>query len=270
MPRLTCIPAFLRSGAADGALDHLVLHGRRQEAEALGVAADTHHDIPVQLGVRPCLLQVLDVQRIDLQGRAALADEAADQRRQDAGIGPAEGQGQVADEGIVEARQIQAAQDSQGIGDRPLGRLGRGDAPRQDRAGTASVGGRAGFLSHLDIKLMGGSQWFSITYDCAYYIDKHASEYKQLFCSAFCADEFYLQSIVGNSAFYEKRHKPTEGDSCHGNMRLIEWIDGAHPKVFSTNDINRIMNTDLLFARKFDELIDEQAIDMIVERIVND
>ena len=125
-------------------------------------------------------------------------------------------------------------------------------------------------LKSLDIKLMGGSNWFSITYDCAYYIDKHASEYKPLFCSAFCADEFYLQSIVGNSAFYEKRHKPTEGDSCHGNMRLIEWIDGAHPKVFSTNDINRIMNTDLLFARKFDELIDEQAIDMIVERIVND
>ena len=56
----------------------------------------------------------------------------------------------------------------------------------------------------------------------------------------------------------------------NNNLRFINWDDGTDrsPGIFNESDFDRIKNSDLLFARKFDEnsellnLIDNKILDL--------
>lgn len=120
-------------------------------------------------------------------------------------------------------------------------------------------------LKNCNVNFYGGSNWFSITTDCAKYVLENAQEYLKLFRMTSCSDEFLLQTIIANSPLIHNIHQPLIQDGCHSNMRLRIWIKGTHPKVLGNEDFSQIVSSDLLFARKFDYNQDEKFFLKVVE-----
>jgi hypothetical protein len=113
--------------------------------------------------------------------------------------------------------------------------------------------------------ITGNSQWFCITTDCAKYILKTIDTNKKLikfFKYVWGADEFLFSTIVYNSSFKDK---------LRDNLTYVDWEtkhDG-HPKIMKMEDYEKIMNSDKLFARKFDKNIDGNIIEKIKQKIKN-
>lgn len=109
----------------------------------------------------------------------------------------------------------------------------------------------------MDIKY--GSNWFSITDNMARYILENEKLICQMFKHGSCVDEHFLQTMAYNSDFRNKLSK-------EGNMRFIIWKKNSNsPYVFKDSDYGKIINSNKLFARKFQEKEDFN----IVEKIFN-
>ena len=107
------------------------------------------------------------------------------------------------------------------------------------------------------MKVMYGSQWFSITDKCAKYILSNASRIKEMFHHGSCVDEHFLQTFIYNSDLNNYVAK-------EGNMRYILWEKKANsPHVFTIDDYSDIMNSNKLFVRKFQENIDMEIVKKI-------
>lgn len=120
---------------------------------------------------------------------------------------------------------------------------------------------------HGKIKVGYGANWFSITDSLARYVISKEDWVKKHFSHSKCADELFLQTIVINSKYYKnvykKGSKTFDGDSC---MRYIDWNRG-NPYVFRTKDYKSLMDSKMLFARKFDINVDKNIVDMIYKKI---
>lgn len=103
-----------------------------------------------------------------------------------------------------------------------------------------------------------GSQWFSITHETALYILKSFKRYKKFFLHSYIPDESFVHSIINNSSLIS--------NVVDDNMRYIDWNRGS-PYVFRLKDYEELMNSGKMFARKFDERIDNSIIDMIYKRL---
>lgn len=52
------------------------------------------------------------------------------------------------------------------------------------------------------------------------------------------------------------------------DLRYIDWSEGGlHPKTLNINDYNRLMNSEFIFARKFDTKIDKEVIEKIYDSV---
>lgn len=82
-----------------------------------------------------------------------------------------------------------------------------------------------------------------------------------------CADECYKQYLLCNSPFAEKIFKNSEGRT--DDLREIDWERRVKdsPHVYTIEDLQRLKQSTKLFARKFDEKIDSQVIDAIIEYV---
>ena len=111
--------------------------------------------------------------------------------------------------------------------------------------------------------ITGNAQWFCITIECAKYILKTVDTNKKItkfFKYVWGADEFFFSTIVYNSPFKEKIKE---------NLTFVDWEtehDG-HPKTFKVEDYDKIIQSNKLFARKFDKNIDQKIIQRIKEKI---
>ena len=112
--------------------------------------------------------------------------------------------------------------------------------------------------------ILGGSQWFSITYECAEYISCHFHEYKRMFKYTKCGDEYLIQTIIGNSDFYNNRSDVITG---LGNLRYINWAYNTHPGILTEEDLQSIIQSKSIFARKIDENVDSKIVESIVKRV---
>lgn len=110
------------------------------------------------------------------------------------------------------------------------------------------------------IVLYKGVQWFSITDDFARYVLLNEEFIRKNFKYTLCADEMFLQTLVQMSPYRDRVR------NC--SLRHIDWERG-NPYIFRVEDYEELMNTDNLFARKFDECIDSRIIDMIENEIKN-
>lgn len=110
--------------------------------------------------------------------------------------------------------------------------------------------------SKTNIEFIKGAQWFSITNDMAKYILQQYKSMKKLFRFSLCADEIFLQTIAYSSPYHDNIE-----DEC---LRFIDWNRGG-PYTFKSEDFDLLVNSDKLFARKFDEKVDNE----IIERIFN-
>lgn len=80
-----------------------------------------------------------------------------------------------------------------------------------------------------------------------------------------CADEMYKQIILLNTDCQDI--KMPKDCSC---LRMVDWERGTgkHPYTFTSKDFDILCQSPMLFARKFDENIDKEIIDMIFRHIM--
>lgn len=110
------------------------------------------------------------------------------------------------------------------------------------------------------ILFMRGSNWFSITDELAHYVLDQEDWIKKIFRYTFCADELFLQTIVYHSRFQEMLfQKDGKEYSC---MRSIDFQRGT-PWIWREEDYEKLLESDMLFARKFDAKVDRNIIEKI-------
>lgn len=114
-----------------------------------------------------------------------------------------------------------------------------------------------------------GGVWFSITHDLARYIAEQMPEYRAYYRHSSCADELWLQTLVANSPFMQKRAFPGFDDELLATMRYVDWNQGgASPRTLTSADYDMLMQSGMLFARKFDESVDADIIKKISKAVV--
>jgi len=115
----------------------------------------------------------------------------------------------------------------------------------------------------LNYDFHGGSQWTNYTHGCVEKIlaysrsnKKYISRYKW----TNCADEIFYQTIIATM----------DGLTIENNyLRYIDWQSGPeYPKTLRTEDYEKVMDSNALFARKFDEEIDENIIEKIYKKLL--
>lgn len=114
------------------------------------------------------------------------------------------------------------------------------------------------------IQYCGGSQWCSLTDECVKYILSNQEKIRKMFRYTTCCDEFFIQTIIKNSKFYNDVYN--KEDSYIACMRYIDWKRG-NPYIFNIDDWDELYNSDFLFARKFS--LDSQKQQMLVEKLTN-
>jgi hypothetical protein len=113
-----------------------------------------------------------------------------------------------------------------------------------------------------------GQTWWNLdNYALNYILDYDAKhpEYMAFHKHTFVADELFVQMIIGNST--DEKLLKSIGNS---EKRFTIWpkADSAHPKILDKNDFDAIAASDDLFARKFDENVDTEILDLIDREIL--
>ncbi|TSJ40737.1 beta-1,6-N-acetylglucosaminyltransferase [Mucilaginibacter corticis] len=111
----------------------------------------------------------------------------------------------------------------------------------------------------LDVRLYGKETFWTLSMQCAQYvvnvIDSN-SQLKNFLRYTWGSDEFIFQTIIMASPFKD--------NVINKNYRYIDWPPGeARPKVLLSEDFDKIMASDSIFARKLDINKDEQLFDML-------
>ena len=109
-------------------------------------------------------------------------------------------------------------------------------------------------------KVYFGSQWWVLTKNTLrelYNFIKNNPNYIKFYKNTNIPDEFFYQTIIGNNF-----KKNTE--NC--NLHFMQWEkDSWHPNTFTIKDKNILLSSgdNKLFARKFDEKVDEKIIEFL-------
>ncbi|MBR3818588.1 MAG: glycosyl transferase [Clostridia bacterium] len=119
------------------------------------------------------------------------------------------------------------------------------------------------------LKLWYGSQWFSITDNFARYVVKSKKWIYRHFNYSYIPDELFLQTLLAKSAFMKNAYKTENNSSYKSAMRYIDWSRGR-PYVFRSEDMDELMATDMLFARKFDSTANPGLTNKISEKLKNE
>lgn len=109
----------------------------------------------------------------------------------------------------------------------------------------------------------GGSVWWMLTDNSIRYI---TSQYRKLnlhkkIKHTVCIDEVIIQTILCNSKYKE--------NIVNDNYRYIDWSDhkqgknDGNPNILTKKDYKKIINSGKFFARKFEETIDSEILDML-------
>ena len=116
------------------------------------------------------------------------------------------------------------------------------------------------------INIIKVAQWFSITGECANYVLSQRQFIRKLTRHTSCPDEMFLGTILFGTPFW--KHLYNSEQSWDGHMRYIDRIrnEGASPHTFTMEDKDDIDSSGMLFARKFDETVDENIIEYVFTR----
>lgn len=119
-----------------------------------------------------------------------------------------------------------------------------------------------------DEQLYKGANWFSITDDLARSLVNEKANFLEKYRYSLCCDEVFLQTYIHNNDKFLKRvYRLNYSDDCSSIVRKIDWNRGG-PYIWHTNDYEELMDSNCMFARKFDESVDETIIEMIYNNIL--
>lgn len=116
------------------------------------------------------------------------------------------------------------------------------------------------------IVLQKGANWFSISYDLADYLLSKRQWVESFFRYTAIPDEMFLQTLVINSKFKNSLYRQDFDNSYDSCKRFIDWTRGS-PYVWKEGDYQELMDSNFLFARKFDYLVDPMIVDKIYNRL---
>lgn len=107
-----------------------------------------------------------------------------------------------------------------------------------------------------------GSNWFSITQTLAQELLAHKSEILKEYKYTHCCDEIFVQTIALSCGF-------ADNISPEGNMRFIDFNNGngRNPRTMKELDYDRLINSPMLFARKFNSDTSGNLAKKIYEKI---
>ena len=89
----------------------------------------------------------------------------------------------------------------------------------------------------------------------------------KMYSHTFCSDEVFLQTICyNNEKFRTNLYYQGYDDNYKANMRYIMWKN-KKPHTWRLEDYEELINSNYLFARKFDEKIDNQIIEKIYKKL---
>lgn len=123
-----------------------------------------------------------------------------------------------------------------------------------------------------EFELSFGSNWASITNEFAKYIIDNKKWIEKTFKYSHTCDEVYKQCLAINSKFKTKLYTNKDNifidleknNVISFNLRYIDWSEGgAHPKTFTLDDYDNLIDSNCIFARKFNTQIDKDVIDKI-------
>lgn len=117
----------------------------------------------------------------------------------------------------------------------------------------------------LNYDFYGGANWTNYTHNCVEKIFEYLEnnpQYINRFKWTNCTDEIFYQIIINQLNGLKIKN------DC---LRYVNWTDGPeYPKILRIADYEKIINkSDNLFARKFDEKVDKEIIEMIYKKIEN-
>lgn len=131
-----------------------------------------------------------------------------------------------------------------------------------------------GYRINRDVDFRFGSQWFSITDDLARYVVEKEDWLEKVFRRTSTCDEIFLPTLVWNSPFRDRLYMPTPVKSQKevnmSNMRFIDWTRGEsirHPWTFRADDLQLLESVPHFWARKFDENVDAEIIDLLHKKL---
>lgn len=113
---------------------------------------------------------------------------------------------------------------------------------------------------------MNGDNWFSITNELAEYVMSQSTTLKKQYKYTKSSDEIFLHTIVHNSKFKDNLYKKDYNNKHENCMRKIDWERGR-PYIFRKSDFDELISTNCMFARKFDEKIDNEIIEALYKHI---
>lgn len=95
-----------------------------------------------------------------------------------------------------------------------------------------------------------GSQWVSVSDNFVKKLLLNKEQIIKQYKYSSCPDEIYKQTFAFNSSFKDKIYDIN--DELNGCQRFMDWNRGA-PYTFKEEDFDLLINSDKLFARKFDD-----------------
>lgn len=120
---------------------------------------------------------------------------------------------------------------------------------------------KLGIRRKLIIPYYKGGNWFSISDDFAQYVLSQQKLIRKQFYYSICADEVFLQCLIMASPY-----RDTLVNNC---LREIDWERGC-PYTFRMEDVDAVLASPNLFARKFDMQVDEAAVQAMIQRLSAD
>jgi len=118
------------------------------------------------------------------------------------------------------------------------------------------------FPRKLNYTFYAGPQWFNFTHNCVNKIFDYLASDKNYI-------ERYKWTLISDEIFFPTIIHLFEGLKIEKNcLRYLDWdIVAEHPRTLQMDDYEKIMQSDALFARKFDEEIDKEVINSIYKII---
>ena len=115
-------------------------------------------------------------------------------------------------------------------------------------------------LKHVDMQIVGGSNWCSLPHDFAMYLLEHRDVIHRIFHHSVCSDELFIHTLAYNSEYKERiyllkisqRNDDSDPDMFEANQRYIDWNRGK-PYIFGEDDFDELMKVEYCFARKLTE-----------------
>lgn len=115
-------------------------------------------------------------------------------------------------------------------------------------------------LRKCPMTIIKGWEWGSLPHTAVQILVSHRREISRFTKHTLCSDEVYKQTLISHYG----------GTLSENDQHLIRWdiTNSNHPLTFQNEDFALLCCTPHLFARKFDERVDKQIIDMIFDHVM--